>query len=100
MLTYFERNTIPDIEYTVHQCARFQCDPRKPHGNTINRIGRYLLGKKDKGSSFKPSNDLSHFDCYVDADFAGNYTSDTCEDPNSVKSSTECVIKYGGSPIT
>ena len=27
MLTYLARNTRPDIEYTVHQCARFQCDP-------------------------------------------------------------------------
>ena len=100
MLTYLARNTRPDIEYAVHQCSRFQCEPRKPHGNAIKRIGRYLLGTKDKGLSFKPSNHLSHFECYVDADFADNYTSETCEDPNSVKSRTGCVIKYGGIPIT
>ena len=100
MLTYLARNTRPDLEYAVHQCARFQSDPREPHANAIKRIGRYLLGTKDKGISFKPTTDLSQFECYVDADFAGNYTSDTCEDPNSVKSRTGCVIKYAGCPIT
>ena len=74
--------------------------PQKASWQCHKRIGRYLLGTKDKGLRFKPSDDLSHFECYVDADFAGNYTSETCEDPNSVKSRTGCVIKYGGSPIT
>ena len=36
-------------------------------------IVRYLLGTRDKGLLFKPTNDLSHFECYVDTDFAGNY---------------------------
>ena len=85
MLIYLARNTRPDIEYAVHQCARFQCDPRKPHANAIKRIGRYLLGTRDKGISFNPNGILTHLECYVDADFAGNYTKDTCEDPNSVK---------------
>ena len=99
MLTYLARNTRPDLEYTVHPCTRFQSDPCEPHANAIKRIGRYLLGTKDKGISFKPTTDLSQFECYVDADFAGNYTSETCEDPNSVKSRTGCVIKYAGYPI-
>jgi hypothetical protein len=43
MLTYLARNTRPDIEYVVHQCARFQCDPRKPYTNAIKRIDRYLI---------------------------------------------------------
>ena len=100
MLTYLARNTRPDIEYAVHQCARFQCNPRKPHGNAIKCIGRYLIGTRDKGLTFKPTKDLSHFECYVDADFAGNYTKTNSEDPNSVKSRTGCVIKYAGCPIT
>ena len=36
----------------------------------------------------------------MDADFAGNYTTDNCEDPNSVRSRTGCVIKYAGCPIS
>ena len=62
MLTYLARNTRPDIEYTVHQCARFQSDPRKPHGNAIKRIGRYLLGSRTQGINFKPTKDLSQFE--------------------------------------
>ena len=53
MLTYLARNTRPDIEYAVHQCARFQVNPRKPHTAAIKRIGRYLIGTRDKGLIFK-----------------------------------------------
>ena len=74
MLTYLVRNARPDLEYAVRQCARFQYDPRKPHTNTIKRICRYLIGTKDKGVSFTPTKDLSHFECFANADFAGNYT--------------------------
>ena len=89
MLTYLARNTRPDIEYDVHQCARFKCDPRKPHTNSIKCIIRYLIGTRDKGLSFKPTNNSIHVICYVDADFAGNYKKETCKDPNSVKSRTD-----------
>ena len=42
---------------------------------------------------------MDHFECFVDVDFAGNYSQKTCEDPTSVKSRTGCVIKYAGCPI-
>ena len=99
MLTYLARNTRPDLEYVVHQCVRFQCNPREPHVNAVKRKGMYLIGTKDKGISFKLTKGLSHFEYYVDADFAGNYTSETCENRSSVKSRTRCVIKYLGCPI-
>ena len=60
----------------------------------------YLLGTRDKGIIFSSNGILTHLECYVDADFAGNYSSETCEDPNSVKSRTGCVIKYADCPIT
>ena len=55
--------------------------------------------------------DINNIQCYVDADFAGNYTKDTNKNPDSdtkdtnknpdsVKSRTGCVIKYAGCPIT
>ena len=100
MLTYLARNTCPDIKYVVHQCARFQCDPRQPHVNAIKRIGRYLIGTKDKGIIFKPTNDLISFECCADVDLAGNYTTENSEDTNYVKSRTGCVIIYSGCPIT
>ena len=97
MLIYLARNTRPDIEYAVHTCARFQLDPKKSHENAVKRIGRYLLGTRDKGIVFKPDlKKLGQLECFVDADFAGNYTKEQSQDPNSVRSRTGCVILYAG----
>ena len=100
MLTYLARHTRPDLEYAVHQCARCQCDPREPYANAVKRIGRYLIGTMNKGVSVTPKKGYRHFECFVDADFAGKYTTETCEDHNSVISRTACVIKYTKCPIT
>ena len=100
MLTYLARNTRLYIEYSLHQCARFQSNPKKPHANAVKKMVRYLLGTKDQGVLFALNGEMDHFECFVDADFAGNYTVETSEDPNSVKSRTGCVIKYAGCPIT
>ena len=99
MLTYLARNTRLYIEYSLHQCARFQSNPKKPHANAIKRIVRYLLSTKHQGVSFKLNGEMDHFECFVDADVNGNYSQETSEDPNSVKSRTGCVIKYTGYPI-
>ncbi|GFH59556.1 hypothetical protein CTEN210_16032 [Chaetoceros tenuissimus] len=94
-------NTRPDIEYAVHTCARFQLDPKRSHENAVKRIGRCLLGTQDKGIIFKPDiNKLGQLECFVDADFAGNYTKEQSHDLNSVRSKTGCVILYTGCPIT
>ena len=61
---------------------------------------RYLLGTNDKGVTFKPIGKIDNLECFVQVDFAGNYTSVTCENPNSVKFRTSRVIKYDGCPIT
>ena len=99
MLTYLARNTRPDIEYAVHQCARFQINPKTPHFNAVKRIGRYLIATQDKGIIFKPNTNLSEVQVYVDADFAGNYDKDHNDDPNSVKSRSGCIISYANCPI-
>ena len=39
ILIYLAQNTRPDIEYVVHQCARFQLNPKKAHENAIKQIG-------------------------------------------------------------
>ena len=59
-----------------------------------------MVGTTNKGISFKLTKYLSNFQCYVTDDFAGNYTSKTCENPNSFKFRTGFVIKYAGCPIT
>ena len=101
MLIYLAKNTRPDIEYAVHQCARFQLNPKKAHENAVKRIGRYLLGTRDKGITFTPKLDeINSLECFVDADFAGNYSKETSQDPDSVKSRTGCLIRFAGCPIT
>jgi hypothetical protein len=64
----------------------------------VKRIGRYLLGTRDKGFVVLPDIEKS-FDCYVDADYCGNSDPTQSEDPNSAKSRTGYVIMYHGCPI-
>ena len=42
---------------------------------------------------------MTNLECYVDADFAGNYSKEINDDPSSCKSRTGCIIKYAGCPI-
>ena len=70
MLLYLSSNSRPDIQFAVHQCARFTHCPRASHAEAIKRICRYLQGTKEKGTIFSISKDMK-LDCYVDTDFAG-----------------------------
>jgi hypothetical protein len=98
MLLYLSSNTRPDIQFAVHQAARFTHAPRKSHGQAVKRIVRYLAGTADKGTRFVP--DLEQgLDCYVDADFAGLYGYEDEQDPVSVKSRTGFALTLFGCPI-
>lgn len=99
MLMYLTSNSRPDIQYAVHQCARFTHNPRASHEQAVLRICRYLKGTKDKGLVFKPSAELT-LDCYVDADFAGLWKVENDQDPVCVKSRTGYVLMLGGCPLT
>ena len=98
MLLYLSSNSRPDIQYAVHQCARFTHNPRLSHQHAILRICRYLKATEDKGLSFKPTQQLT-LDCYVDADFAGLYNVEHQNDPVCVKSRTGFVLTLGGCPL-
>ena len=95
---YLSSNSRPDIQYAVHQCARFTHFPKKSHEDAIHRLCRYLKGTKEKGLILKPSDDLT-LDCYVDADFAGLYYVEDHQDPVSVKSRTGYCLTLGGCPL-
>jgi len=98
MLLYVSSNTRPDIQFAVHQVARFSHSPRKSHGQALKRIVRYLLETRTRGLLFTP--DLSSgLDCYVDADFAGMYGYEDEQDPVSVKSRTGFVLTLFGCPV-
>ena len=98
MLLYISSNTRPDIQFAVHQVARFSHSPRKSHAQAVKRIVRYLINTHDKGIQFDP-NLQSGLDCYVDADFAGLYSYEDSQDPVSVKSRTGFVLTLFGCPI-
>jgi hypothetical protein len=97
-LNYLEKSTRPDIAYAVHQCARFSADPKIEHSQAIKVIARYLKGTADKGLICRP-NDES-FQCYCDADFAGNWNVDIAEsDSSTARSRSGYLITYGNCPL-
>ena len=71
-LNFLEKSTRPDISISVHQCTRFSENPKRSHAEAVKRIRRYLLSSIDKGLIIRPD-ELWHFDCWVDTDFAGNW---------------------------
>lgn len=56
----------------VHQCTRFNANPRMSHEGAVKRIGRYLRGTSNNGIVFTPAKSRG-IECYVDADFAGSW---------------------------
>ena len=97
-LNFVEKSTRPDIAYAVHQCARFSSDPKESHANAVKRIVKYLLGTKDQGIILNPSD--HSFDCWVDADFVGNWDRVNADvDPSTAKSRTGYLVSYAGCPI-
>jgi hypothetical protein len=97
--TFLEKSTRPDIAYAVHQAARFCTEPKQSHSTAVKRIGKYLLDTKDKGLILNPKD--HSFECYVDADFVGNWNRATADvDPSTAKSRTAFIIRYTGCPVT
>jgi hypothetical protein len=54
-LLYLEKSTRPDILCAVNQCACIVPIPKIQHTAAVKRIGRYLLGTKDKGLIMRPN---------------------------------------------
>ncbi len=98
MLNYLTMITRPEISMAVHQVARFCVDPKLSHERAVNRIGKYLLGTKDKGMFFRPDTSRG-LECFVDADFAGGWSHSNANDAETVMSRTGYVITYAGCPI-
>jgi hypothetical protein len=87
-----EKSTRPDISCAVHQCARHCANPK------IKRIGRYLLGTKDKGLIMKPNHE--GMECWVDASHASEWNNKTLSsDPSTARSRMGYIITYAGCPM-
>jgi len=59
------------------------------------RLGKYLLGTRDKGLVYKP--DVSRGkEYFVDADFAGSWSKADAANAESIYSRTGFLIRYAG----
>ena len=67
----FRDSARPDIMYAIHQVAKSSTDPRQEYGETMLHIVKYLKATHHFGLCFKPDPSKG-FQCYCDADFAGN----------------------------
>ena len=91
-LNFLEKSTRPDIAYAVHQCARFSADQKQSHADAVKRIGRYLKGTPSVGITLRPDTQQS-FQCWVDADFSGNWKPEGAQhDPMTAKSRSGWII--------
>ena len=98
MMNYLQQSTRPDLAFAVHQCARFCNDPKRSHERAVKRIGKYLLGTKERGITCRPDKNKG-LECYVDADFAGSWDSGDSDNPENVMSRTGYIIQYAGCPV-
>ena len=98
MMLYLAPNTIPDISFAVHQCARFTHNTKILHETAVKRICRYLEGTKDNGLVFNPSKKLV-VDCYSDADFARLWGHEDPQDPIGTSRRTRFVVTFDNCPI-
>jgi hypothetical protein len=96
-------HTRPDTGFATSQCARFTHNTRHSHGKALERIGQYLKLTQDEGLILRPTicEEISELpiNCYVDADFAGLWGYEYCNDPSRVKSRTGYVINIPNCPV-
>ena len=97
-LSYLAATTRPEIQFAVHQCARFSQDPKMVHEKAVKRIVRYLKRTPDKGLILSVDK-TKGIECYVDADFAGGFSKTNATNPRDCLSRTGYVVKYAGCPI-
>ena len=98
MCLHLSSNSRPDIQFAVHQCARFTHSPKASHAQAVIKIARCLAGTKSRGLTFVPDPNIK-LDCCVDADFAGLWKHEDDEDPVCVKSRTGFVFTIAGCPV-
>ena len=98
MLNYLTESGRPEIQMAVYQCVRFNNNPKRSHEQAVMRIGRYLLGSKDRGIFFSPDPSKG-LEVFVDDDFAEMWDPDNASDTDTVYSCTRFTIRYAGCPV-
>jgi hypothetical protein len=82
----------------VHQTARFSVNPMRSHELAIMRIGRYLCNDCERGIIYKVDKSKG-IEVYVDADFAGGWSSADADNADNLLSRTGFVICYANCPL-
>ena len=100
MLMYLAGNAYPEIQYAVHQCARFTHAPKTTHTTAVKTIACYLKGvlEQKQGLHYTITNNIQ-LDLFCDADYAGLWKYEDDQDPVCVRSRTGYVVTLGGCPI-
>jgi hypothetical protein len=98
MLSYLGNSVRPEIQMAVHQTARFSVNPMRSHELAIMRIGRCLCNNCDRGITYKVDRSKG-IEVYIDADFAGGWSSADTENADNVLSWTGFVICYANCPL-
>jgi len=96
-MLYLEKSTRPDITYAVHQCTWYASDPKVEHAQAVRWIAWYLKGTRDKGLILHPSE--HSFECFANAEFAGNWDPQDTSNPDTARSRSGFIIKYAGCPV-
>ena len=99
ILQYLGNNTRPDCSFAINSCAKYCIDPKKPHGEAVKRIARYIKGSQDEGLIFRPDMHNLCIDCAVDADWAGGWNPKDPGNPEGVKSRTGFLLTFAGVPL-
>jgi Reverse transcriptase (RNA-dependent DNA polymerase) len=97
LLSYLMTITHADIAFAVNNCACFSTKPRGIHEIALKRIIKYLLTTPTQGMVYRPDW-TKGLECYVDADFAGNFCPGDPERASCLSRSCY-VIMYKNCPI-
>ena len=82
---YLASNYRTEIQFYVHQCARFMKNYRASHEDSIICICPYLKETKNKGIILSSTRKL-FVNCYVDYEFAGLFSYKDPKDPVCTRS--------------
>ena len=97
-LTYLQGNTHIETSMAVHQTAGFFNNPMLYHEKYIRKLGRYLY-HTNKGDIVHNSDISKGLECYIDADFAVDWTQSDARNADNVMSQTGMVIMYANFQI-
>jgi hypothetical protein len=98
MLSYLGNSVPPEIQMAVHQTTRFSVNPVRSHELAIMHIGHYLCNNCEWGITYKIDRSKG-VRVFVDADFAGGWSSADADNADNVLSRTGFVTCYANCPL-